>query len=1070
MSSVTFQILGGLRAKIDQREIDLGPPKQRAVLAVLLLSANEIVATDRIVDSVWGENPPRTAEHSVQIYVSELRKALANGGSGDVIETRPPGYVLNVNPEVVDAQRFERMVRDGLTAVRTGDIAGGRPKLENALDAWAGPPLLDFAYEDFAQGHIRSLQELRADVLETLAGVYLELGDLDRVRDLARQASEANPLREEPRRLAMLSLYISGRQAEALRYYGDYHDLLAEELGIEPSEGLRDLEERILLQDPTLDLKRQASADGNPYRGLRAFTEDDAEVYFGRERLVADVLAKFADGSRFVSIVGPSGSGKSSAARAGVLPVLRAEGKTVVVVQPGTGPLWELAGGLDRAGFGSRATLLRRFENDPGALVGTITRPVVLIVDQFEELFTLAAPDDAVRFSELIAAGIRDPASPLRVIATLRADYYDRPLSMPALAGVFSDSVVSVKPMTPLELERAVVEPARAAGVTVEPALLTQLVADMGDEPGALPLLQFTLFELFERMSVGLTLADYRQLGGIHGALTGGADQLMEELDSEGRDLVEQLMMRMIQKGRALNTARPVALRDLLDLGVDRVALQGVLEAFGSRRLLTFDRDASGSAVVEMAHEYLISEWPRLSSWIEVHSDDLDRLHALDGATNEWVSAEGSEDYLLRGERLDRFEFWRQSTTLRLTKTEVDFIGISLDLRKREETVQAEQAAKEIALTRRARRRLWAFGAAVAALAGAVTVLIVTLIPPTPPDVILWYSNDGSEFDDMMATGLDTAAEEHDLDALKYTVEPGAGIDEVEDSISRGTGLILLEQGVIGGSEQVNEMIAAHPEAQFVWIDCDSFRASNLGSNESCIISDHLELGFLAGVAAASATETDHIGVVVGVNIDFMFDFQSGFEQGAAHVNPNIEVDSIYLTGQPDFSGFSSPTLGALGAKVLIDEGADVIFQAAGDSGFGVIGEVSSEAEDSQRGLWSIGVDVDESYKYLAWVDSGWLSPETLAEWQSHLLTSIIKRIDFGVSTVIDQYVMTGSVSDFVLDVGNGGIDYVTTGDHLTDQTLRDLEAAKQAFQDGSVTVQRQDVDDARLLSEVVSP
>lgn len=309
-------------------------------------------------------------------------------------------------------------------------------------------------------------------------------------------------------------------------------------------------------------------------------------------------------------------------------------------------------------------------ETDSKELAAVIHRPLVLIVDQFEELFTLAESDVAIRFSELIATAIRSAETGFRVVATLRADYYDKPLSMPALAGVFTDSVVSVKPMTPIEIERAVVKPATAAGVTVESALLAQLVADMGDEPGALPLLHFTLFELFERTSNGLTLEDYQSRGGINGALTGDADAVLSEFDPEGRDLAKQLMMRMVQKGRALSTSRPVPVRDLLDLGVDRIALQGVLEAFGVRSLIAFDRDASGAAVVEMAHEYLISEWRQLETWIGEHSEDPDRLYALDMAAVEWIEADKSEDYLLRGGRLDQCEVWAGATSLMLTSIE----------------------------------------------------------------------------------------------------------------------------------------------------------------------------------------------------------------------------------------------------------------------------------------------------------------------------------------------------------------------------------------------------------------
>jgi DNA-binding SARP family transcriptional activator/basic membrane lipoprotein Med (substrate-binding protein (PBP1-ABC) superfamily) len=1068
MGSVRFRLLGPLGVDSEAGPVDLGPPKQRAVLAVLLLHANEIVPTDRIIDLVWGESPPRTAEHAVQIYISNLRKALSDVSPTDLIETRPPGYLLNVPPDAVDALRFQRLVREGLAALRAGEVAGGRPKLEGALAAWTAAPLAEFAYDDFAQGHIRSLEELRSDALESLAGVHLDQGHIDGARDFARQAIAADPLREEPRRVMMLALYRSGRQTEALRHYGDYQKLLGEELGIEPSEHLRELEERVLLQDPTLDPQAPAHTAGNPYRGLRAFSENDADMYFGRESLVAEVLEKLDRDSGFVSIVGPSGSGKSSAAQAGVIPVLRARGDTVVLFTPGPRPLWELATALDRAGFGSRATLLRRFERDPSSLASMISRRAVLMIDQFEELFTLAEPETAARFSELVATAVEEEESPLRVVATLRADYYDRPLSLPSLAGVFSNSVVSVKPMTTQEIERAVVEPARAAGVEVEPALLAQLVADMGGKPGALPLFQFTLFELFERTSDGLTLADYQQLGGLQGALTSRADELLEELDAEGRDLVEQLMIRMVQRGRTISTARPARLRDLLDLGIDPVALQAVLEAFGSRRLLTFDRDASGAAVVEIAHEYLISEWPQLATWIEQHSEDLDRLYALDAATEEWKAAGRSEDYLLRGDRLKGFEIWRESTSLRLTRREAEFLDASVGLRDREEAAEAEHAAREAALARRARRRLWAFGTAVAALTAAVSFLVVTLIPEPPPDVILWAAPADTTFGGLMATGLHRAAEEHGLDA-EHVVEDPTLTRDVRDRLSRGTGLVLLST-TLGGEPAVHDLISEYPNTTFVWIDCQRFLVpEELRENETCMLSRHEEMGFLAGVVAAHKTEVGHVGIVVGFDDLFMHPFQEGFEQGVAYVDPTITVSHVYLS--PFFwDGFDSPTLGWLGAQTLIHEGADVVFHAAGDSGVGVFEAVHGEAVRSGRTLWAIGVDVDEHSKFEEWKSEPWAPDFALAGWQAHTLTSIVKRLDVMVFETVESYFTTGRVAGaLAISIESGGIDYVTTGGFV-DDIVPMLEAAKEDIRSGSFELVVHGVDEVRYVRDLLAP
>jgi len=1016
-------MLGQLGVRSEEGDVDLGSPKQRAVLAVLLLHPNEIVPSDRIIDLVWGEYPPRTAEHSVQIYISNLRKLLSDGAQAGLIETRPPGYLLAVAPDAVDALRFERLVREGLAAIWSGDIVGGRSTLENGLAVWTAPPLADFAYHDFAQGYIRSLQELRSDALEALAAVHLDRGNFEEARDLARRAIEADPLREEPRRVMMLALYHSGRQAEALRHYGDYQKLLDEELGLEPSEHLRDLEVRVLLRDPTLSPAAVTEVAENPYRGLRAFSEEDVDVYFGRESLVAEVLGKLDGGSGFVSIVGPSGSGKSSAAQAGLIPVLRARGDTVVVFTPGPRPLQTLASALDRAGFGAQATLLRRFQTDPRALTVTISRPAVLVIDQFEELFTLADPEATARFSDLVATAVEDAGAPLRVVATLRADYYDRPLTIPSLAGVFSDSVVSVKPMTAPEIERAVVEPARAVGLEVEPALLAQLVADMGGKPGALPLLQFTLFELFERTSSGLTLAHYQELGGLQGALTSRADELLEELDDEARDLVEQLMVRMVHKGRFTSTARPVPLRDLLDLDLDPVALQAVLEAFGSRRLLTFNRDASRAAVVELAHEYLITEWPQLASWIEKHSEDLDRLNVLDSATEEWVTADRSEDYLLRGERLKRFEDWRAETSLRLTKREAEFLDASVMLRNR---------------------------------------------PQPPPDVLLWSAAEDNSFERLISTGLNHAVEKHGIEAEHLIDDVGRvmNLAKVEDRLSRGTPLVVLTAN-LGAEPEVHRLIKDHPETFFLWLDRQDFLiVEAVGPNETCIISHHEEMGFLAGVAAAHKTAAGHVGIIVGVDAPFMHPFQEGFEQGVSYVDPTIRVGHVYLSQFWD--GFGSETLGGLGARVLIDEGVDVVFHAASRSGEGVFDAIYSESVRTGRLLWAIGVDDDEHTKFEGWKSEPWASQIPLAGRQAHTLTSIVKRLDVVVFEAVDNYLTRGEVGDVSISIESGGIDYVTTGGFV-DDIVPLLEAAKEDIRNGSFRLALHGVDEVRHLKELLA-
>jgi DNA-binding SARP family transcriptional activator len=355
---VEYRILGSLEVVANGTVADLGPPKQRAVLAVLLLHANEIVPTDRLIDLVWPERPPRTAVHSIQIYVSELRKAIEPLAGCAALATRPPGCVLEADPESIDAGRFTRLVEDGLRRLGDGDPGGSVTVLRSALALWGGPPLSDFTYEEFAQPHIRRLSELRLAALEELAAAELDLGRAVQALPLIESAIAMDALRERSRELQMVALYRSGRHAEALRIYQQYRRLLADELCLEPSPALRRLEERILLHDRSLDPRAPAPAAHagarNPYKGLRSFEEVDAADFFGRQRLVGRLVAALVGGARLLALVGPSGSGKSSAVAAGLVPAIRAgavpgsERWLAASMQPGRHPSRAMEAALRR--------------------------------------------------------------------------------------------------------------------------------------------------------------------------------------------------------------------------------------------------------------------------------------------------------------------------------------------------------------------------------------------------------------------------------------------------------------------------------------------------------------------------------------------------------------------------------------------------------------------------------------------------------------------------------------------------------------------------------------------------
>jgi len=244
-----FRLLGPFEVVEHDRLLELGGRKQRSLLAVLLLHANEVVSTDRLMDELWAQTPPRTAAKSIQLYVWRLRKELGEGR----IVTRAPGYMLRVEPSELDLARFEQL----LVEARRTDPNSAAQKVRGALALWRGPPLGDFAYEPFARGQIARLEELRWAALEQRIDADLAGGrHAELVGELEALVVE-HPLRERLRGQLMLALYRSGRQAEALDAYRAARAELSEELGLEPSEELKRLERAILQQDPLLDLPQQ---------------------------------------------------------------------------------------------------------------------------------------------------------------------------------------------------------------------------------------------------------------------------------------------------------------------------------------------------------------------------------------------------------------------------------------------------------------------------------------------------------------------------------------------------------------------------------------------------------------------------------------------------------------------------------------------------------------------------------------------------------------------------------------------------------------------------------------------
>ena len=952
-----FRVLGAIEVVENGGfPIALGGPKQRAVLAHLLLRANHLVPTDVLIDEVWGEEPPETVRNALQSYASHLRKALG----AERVEGSRAGYILRAETSELDAARFQSLLRDARRLLPI-DAKAAVGAFDHALDLWRGPAFGDLATETSLRSEAARLDDLRLAALEERIDAQLTVGELGEIIGELENLTARHPLRERFWEQLMLALYRTGRQGEALGAFQRAREILADELGIDPSPELRKLHERILAQSPDLDpggeplrgyrllervgedpfgvvyratqpnvgrevairvvhehrandptfvrrfepdaqavaalehphvapvydywrepgrayvvtrflrggslgeligrsdaipheratrildqiasalamahrrglvhgalrssnvlfdeegnayltdfsigsgsagaredlrafaalaretlgealpmdlgeaLRRAETLQGpddgaailtkitsilgtrpdtqaaivagprNPYKGLRPFLEADALDFFGREAFIQRLLERLSSGgpsSRFLAVVGPSGSGKSSAVRAGLVAAIRggavpgSDAWFVTEMHPGHHPLEELGDALMRIAVRPPADLLGRLESGPRGLLEVAdailpeSTELLLIVDQFEETFTLAEnEDDRALFLESLRVASADPASRVRVIATLRADFYDRPLRYPRMGELMGSSTEVLGPLTPEELERAIVRPAEHAGLTVDRALVPQIAADVAEQPGALPLVQYALTELYDRRHDGrLTLEAYREIGGVGGALAASAEHLYASRQPAGREAVRQLFLRLVTPGEgAVDTRRRVPLSDLSAIEIYASAMESAIDSYGRHRLLTFDRDPSTrEPTVEVAHEALLGAWERLRGWIDESREDLRMYRRLSEAASEWTRSGPEPSFLLTGSRLEQFDSWASTTTIALGPGERGYLVASVARRDTERSAEAARRERERGVERRSVKRLRALAAVltVAALVAATLTAV----------------------------------------------------------------------------------------------------------------------------------------------------------------------------------------------------------------------------------------------------------------------------------------------------------------------------------------------------------
>ncbi len=656
------------------------------MLEALLVCRPAEVDADALAEAVWHGAPPTTWAKQLQASIGRLRKALGTSAIATVaggyrIVPRREGGVLDI-----DADDFEAAVNRARELASDGEQQRAVTSLEHAIGMWHGRPYA--VLEDWppARDEADRLRELRASADDDLLEARLAAGDHRAVAEQAVGLCAAEPYRERRWHALALAQYRCERQAEALATVRRAQRLLVDELGIDPGPSLVSLEEAILRHDERLLAAPAARPPSRacPYKGLAEYEPEDAELFFGREDDV-DTVLEALDRTRFAAVSGPSGIGKSSILRAGVVPALRRRGLEPVL--------------LDATATASDVAL------------ASASRP--LIVDDVG-----AALTDEGRAAALFKSLASAHADGVPVVVALQSRHLDACAAQAAIGPLVTSGLHLVAPPTAAAIRAVVEQPALRSGLAIEHGLVDVILHDAQRVDSALPLLSHALAATWERREgATLTIQAYEATGGLAGAVARSAERVFVNLTSAQRDECRAVMRRLV----TVDATGTVALHAADSAAVETTPARAEAVArLVSARLLVARADD-----YLLAHEALTREWPRLTAWLDEDAETHRLVAHLAAAARTWEAGGRNADDLYRGSRLDAARSWQHASTDTLAEVESEFLSASEVERQREASVVADAAARDARNRRRVRFANAAGGvAAVAALVLAAVAIL----------------------------------------------------------------------------------------------------------------------------------------------------------------------------------------------------------------------------------------------------------------------------------------------------------------------------------------------------------
>lgn len=759
MADTVFAIAGAMSLTRGNASVDdgqFGSAQLRLVTALLLVGRNEAWPPELLADHLWPGGPPERWRPALRGLVSRVRGLLvAVGIDGDQALANVNGrYIVTVSNLRVDVETAREHLARARSALGEGRVEDTE-RLAGRARAVLGRPILPGIDNPW-------LDTVRRRAADDYLGALLLVGEaryrrakFSPARAALREALDVAPYREDAWRALMRVESDAGNTAAALRVYEQCRARLVEDLGVDPSSDTQRLHAAILQSipdpsataEPALDRSPTGRGVTHPYVGLRAFTQEDSHLFFGRDAAIHQ-LVDMVERHGSLVVVGQSGSGKSSLVRAGLLPALAkgaipdADTWPAVLMTPGRSPLRALAGAIlsatDEHPSSLAAThLAEHLAAAPSELPHLVRNLVadhateagvrlVIVVDQAEELFTLAPPDEAASLLQALTSMLDRPDSLVVPVFTLRSDFYTKATSESAMVRLLTRSQFVVMPMGGHELEAAIVGPVRTVGGGFGPGVLGRVMAANSEAPGSLPLLQFALTRMWEhREGLVVDMAALERVGGITGAIAAAAEAAVADLDDDAMPAVRRLLLRLVLLTDDKVTRRREAVADLQAMAdVDEDIVDRLVDA----RLLSGGRDpVTGLATVELAHEAIVDAWPRLHEWILSAREQLLEAQRLRTDAAAWNARGRPADHLWTGVRLDDAQaLAADDDVISLSPVELGFVTAATAAARERHLAEARQQAAA-ANSARFRRRARLIGAVLTGLVVATVAAGVVL-------------------------------------------------------------------------------------------------------------------------------------------------------------------------------------------------------------------------------------------------------------------------------------------------------------------------------------------------------